>query len=109
MADYTVAVGGIGKYELPLTANTESTVTFGGGTADPTYVNLGRVEVKCLSGTAPVYFRFGSGAATVKGDNCWDVHPGTAVVVQVGGFGPGDTVVRLISAADAVVSVSNGG
>jgi hypothetical protein len=107
VADYTIATGGIGKYELDLVADTESTVTFGGGVADPAVSNLGRVEVKCLSGTTPVYFKFGSSAATVKGDDCWDVHPGTSVVVEVGSSG--DTVVRLISAEAAVVSVSNGG
>ncbi|MBW0131156.1 hypothetical protein [Pseudonocardia oceani] len=97
--------GHIGIHEIELAANTESTVTFGGDL--PSQYDLARVEVQVLEGTAPVYFRFGpSGAATVKGTDCWSVQPGTAVGVDVPTAG--DTVVRLISAASAVVSVGRG-
>jgi hypothetical protein len=100
LAAYTVAAGDIGKYEIAMTAATEDTVTFTG-------TDLSQVEVKQLSGASPVYFRFGATAAVVKADGCYDVHPGTAVIVQPPTSG--ETVVRLISAAAAVVSVSNGG
>lgn len=104
MADYTVAAGAIGKYEISLASGVESTVSFGAG--DTKVSRIGRVEVKVLSGTKPVYFRFGTTAATVRGADCWDVHPGTAVVVEVPDKLTGDATVRLISEADAVVSVS---
>lgn len=105
MAAHTVPTGGIGVYEINLAAGVEDTVTFGGD--QPSTYDLPRVEVKVLSGTAPVYFRFGSGAASVRGQDCWDAHPGTAVVVSVPTSG--DTVVRLICEDAAVVSVSSGG
>lgn len=106
MAAYTVAVGDIGKYELALTANTDDVVTFGGGAADSVIVDLTRVEIVHHSGTNPLYVRFGV-AATVKGDGCWMVMPGTATVLPVPTSG--DTAVHVISAASAVYSVANGG
>lgn len=98
MAAYTVAAGDVGKYELTLAANTEDTVTFTGA-------NLDKVDVVVHSGTAPVYFRFGSTAAVVKADGCHMVTPGTAVTCE----SPDNavTVVRLISAATCVYSVAN--
>jgi hypothetical protein len=96
---YTVAAGDVGKYEIAVTAATEDTVTFG---ADVT-----AVEVKQLAGTKPVYFCFGSTAATVKGGHCHDCPPDDRVIVQPPTSG--GTVVRLICEATAVVSVSNRG
>lgn len=104
MAAHDVPTGHIGAHEIALVADTESTVTFGGD--QPSVYDLGQVEVQVISGTAPVYFRFGQGAATVKGTDCWSAQPGTAAVVDVPTAG--DTVVRLISAAAAVVSVGRG-
>lgn len=105
MAAHTVPTGHIGKYEIALNASTEDTVTFGGD--QPSVYDLSRAEVQVLSGTAPVYFCFGaSPAAAVRGTHCWAAHPGTAVTVDVPTSG--DTVVRLISEATAVVSVARG-
>jgi hypothetical protein len=104
VAAYTVAVGEIGKYEIALAANTEDTITFGGGSGDATITDVTAVEVKVLTGTQPVYFCFGTTAATVKGNHCYDAHPGTAVTVQPPTAD--DTIVRIISAAAATVSVS---
>lgn len=104
MATYTVPTGHIGIYEIALVADTESTVTFGGD--EPSAYRVGRVEVQVLTGTAPVYFRFGTGPASVKGSDCWSAHPGTAAVVEPPTSG--DTVVRLICAAAATVSVARG-
>lgn len=97
MAAYTVAAGDIGKYEIAVSASTEDTVTFTG-------VDVTEVVVKHLSGTKPVYYCFGSTAATVRGAHCYDVHPGTAEYKQPPTAGA--TVVRLISEAAAVVSVA---
>jgi hypothetical protein len=98
LAAYTVAAGDVGKYELTGVANTEDTVTFTG-------TNIDKVDVVVHSGSAPVYFRFGSTAATVKGDGCHMVTPGTAVTCET----PDDsaTVVRVISSAACVYSVAN--
>ena len=105
MADYNVPTGHVGYYEITTAAGVEDRVVFGADA--PSRYDLRSVEVKVLSGTAPVYFRFGDTPATVKGTDCWDVHPATAAVVPVPTSG--DTVVRLISSAAAVVSVSSGG
>ena len=98
MAAYTVAAGDVGKYELIGVANTEDTVTF-------TSTNVDKVDVVVHSGSSPVYFRFGSTAATVKGDGTHMVMPGTAVTCE----SPDNTatVVRVISAAACVYSVAN--
>lgn len=108
MANWTVAPGEIGKYEIALAAATEDTVTFGYGDTDTT--DLSDVEVFVHSGAAPVYFRFGSSSvhpATVKGQDCWMCPVGTSVIVDPAT--EGDTVARLISSAAAVVSVSRAG
>jgi hypothetical protein len=97
VANYTIASGNVGKYELSLTANTEDIVDF------PR--DLSTVEVKCLTGTAPIYVSFGTVAATVKGDQCYDVPPGTMVQIPV--RTDGNTRVRLISSAAATYSVSS--
>jgi hypothetical protein len=106
LAAYTVAATDIGKYEVALAANTEDVITFGGAAADATITDLTHLEVIHHSGTSPLYFRFG-GAATVRGDNCYVVAPGTAVKVQPPTSG--DTAVSVISAAAVVYSVANGG
>jgi hypothetical protein len=93
---YTIAAGGVGKYELALSANTEDIVDF------PR--DLSEVEVKCLTGTAPLYVSFGTAAATVKGDHCYDVPVGTAATLPV--RTDGATRVRVISSATATYSVS---
>lgn len=98
MAAYTVAAGDVGKYELVGVANTEDTVTFTARAID-------KVDVVVHSGTAPVYFRFGSTAAVVKADGCHMVTPGTAVTCEVPTKDV--TVVRVISAAACVYSVAN--
>ncbi len=104
MATHNVATGAIGVYEITLAAGVEDTVTFGAD--QPSAYDLGEVEVKVLSGTKPVYFAFGVQPAVVKGQWCWDAHPGTGVIVSPPTSG--DTVVRLICEAAAVVSVSRG-
>jgi hypothetical protein len=104
MAAYTVAVGDIGKYEIAVAANTEDTVTFGGGAGDAAITDLSQVEIQQVSGAKPVYYCFGSTAATVRGAHCRAVYPGTTA--KVSPPTSGDTVVRLISEAAAVVSVS---
>lgn len=104
MATYNVPTGHIGVHEIPMAADVEDVVVFGGDA--PSSYDLNLVEVVVVSGTAPVYFRFGTGPATVKGSDCWSAAPGTGV--QVSPPTSGDTTVRLICAAAAVVSVSNG-
>lgn len=98
MAAYTVAVGDVGKYEIAHVANTEDTVTF-------TSTAVDRVDITVHSGTAPVYFRFGSTAAVVKADGCHMVPPGVSTTCEVPTKAV--TVVRIISSAAAVVSVAN--
>lgn len=102
MAAYTVAAADIGAYEKTLAANTEDTVTFGGGAADPTITDVGAVEIIHHGGAAPIYFRLGA-TATVAGGPCYMVTPGTAYPVSPSTSG--DTDVHLISASTAVYSV----
>lgn len=98
MPDYTVSGSAVGKHGIALTANTESTVTF----AD----DVNTVEVACLSAsTDPVWFTVNNAAATVEGSATYFLFPGrNAARVDVPTAGP--TVVRLISAAAATVSVT---
>lgn len=104
MATYNIPTGHIGAYEIAVSANTEDRVIFGGDA--PSSYDLNTVEVVVISGTKPVYFRFGTGPATVKGSDCWFCAPGSGV--QVSPPTSGDTTVRLICEAAAVVSVSSG-
>lgn len=97
MTAYTVAANDLGKYEKTLAANTEDTVTFG--------ADLTRVEILHHGGAAPIYIRFG-GAATVAGDNCRLVMPGTSIITEPPTSGA--TTVSVISAAAATYSVTNG-
>lgn len=96
MAAHTVAAGDMGKHEIALAAATEDTVTFTGR-------SLSQVEISVLSGTKPVYFRTDATTAVSAADGTRAVYPGTSVVFDPGTSGA--TVVRLISAAAAVVSV----
>lgn len=98
MSSYTVASNERGAYEKSLTANTVDTVTI--------YASLaGAIEVKVITGTAPIYVTFDGTAPTVKGANCWDVQPGTAAQIWNLTLDY-PAVVKLISSATATYSVS---
>ena len=101
MASYTVAVNERGVYEKTLAANTEDIVTINAALH-------GTVEIKVLSGASPVYVTVNNSAATVKGAHCYDVQPGTAAQIKNLSLSHPTypAVVRLISAATAVYSVS---
>lgn len=98
MTAHTVATGDVGKHEIALAANTEDTVTFA--------VDVTEAEVTQLGGTKPVYFCFGSTAATVRGAHCYQVPTTATRTVQPPTAG--NTVVRLICEAAAVVTVIGG-
>lgn len=98
MASYTVASTERGAYEKSLSANTVDTVTLNCALG-------GAIEIKVISGTAPVYCTFDGTAPTVKGNACWDVQPGTAAQMWDVPFGT-PAIVKLISSAAATYSVS---
>lgn len=104
MAVHQVPTGHVGVHEIPLSAGVEDRVIFGAD--QPSNFDLDEVEIQVHSGTAPVYFRFGADPATVRGTDCWSAQPGTSATVSPPTSG--DTVVRLISQAAAVVSVGRG-
>lgn len=98
MASYTVHAEDRGAYEKSLLANTVDTVTL--------YANLGgAVEIKALTGTAPLYVTFDGVAPTVKGDHCYDIQVGTAAQIWDLPLSY-PAVVQLISSAAATYSVS---
>jgi hypothetical protein len=98
MSSYTISAGDRGVYEKTLAADTEDTVTISA------YLN-GALEVKVLSGSAPVYFTVNGIAATVKGSHCYDVHPGTSAQLWNLALSY-PAVIRLISSGSCVYSVS---
>ncbi len=99
MPDYTVSGTAIGKHGIALTANTESTVTF------PDDVNT--VEVACLSAsTEPVWFTVNGTPATVAGDSAYFLFPGRNAARVDTRPRQAPTVVRMISASTATVSVT---
>lgn len=98
MSSYTVASNERGAYEKSLTANTVDTVTMNCPLG-------GAIEVKALTGAAPLYVTFDGTAPTVKGATCWDVQPGTAAQIWNLSLDY-PAVVKLISSAAATYSVS---
>lgn len=97
VADYTVAEGDQGKYEIPLAANTEAVVTFA--------EDLDDVEISNDTGAARVYFTVDGTPATVRGANCRQL-PAAIHYVSLGVYRNGGTVVRLISETPTIVSVA---
>jgi len=93
-----------GVYEFALTANTEELVTITGA-----YDSTSEIVVIHHSGTAPIYAKFGDSAVTVKDGRSRIVPIGS--ITEIGDSttgGAGTSVLRLISAAAAVVSVARG-
>jgi hypothetical protein len=97
VADYTVASGDQGKYEITLTPNVESTVTFS--------EDLDEVEISNDNGVGRVYFTVDGTTATVRGANCRQI-PAALHYVRPRVYRNGNTVVRFISEAATMVSVA---
>lgn len=97
VADFTVAPGDLGKYEIALAAGVETTVTFS--------EDLDQVEISNDTGAARVYFTVDGTPATVRGARCRQL-PAAMHYVRPNVYGSGNTKVRLISEATTMVSVA---
>ncbi|MDX3661310.1 DUF4082 domain-containing protein [Streptomyces sp. ID05-26A] len=97
VAEYTVAEGDLGKYEITLAAGIETTVTFSD--------DLDQVEISNDNGAGRVYFTVDGTPATVRGPRCRQI-PAAMHYVRANVYGVNDTVVRLISEAATMVSVA---
>lgn len=94
----TVTSTGFAKHNVALTADAETIVELAR--------DCGTVEVVNWESTAPVYVTVDGSAATVGGDSAYVLFAGPNVLrLRVPGS-VGLTKVRLISAADATISVS---
>lgn len=94
----TVTVAGFAAHAVALTANVETIVELG--------VDARSVEVLSLVSTQPVYFTVDGSAATVAGDRTYVVPAGVSSASVSVPSELGLTKVRLISAANATVSVT---
>ena len=94
----TVTVTGFAAHAVALTANTETIVELG--------VDCSSVEVLSLVSTQPVYFTVDGSAATVGGTRTFVVPAGVASAAVPVPAEVGLTKVRLISTANATVSVT---
>lgn len=98
MADYTVAADEQGVYEIALTANAPSTVTFAGTDASV------KVEIDVHTAASPVYVRPGT-TVTVKDPKARVVPSGTWRDFNVYDWADTEKV-SLICAGAATVSVA---
>ncbi len=99
MADYTIAAGDRGVYEIPLTAGTVVTVDVKPTTGQKV---AGAVTVFVHSGNSPVYVRRGT-TVTARDAAADMVPPFTVADLPLGVAGAG--VVAFVSASAAVISV----
>lgn len=97
VADFTVASGDQGQYEITLAPGVETTVTFS--------EDLDAVEISNDNGAGRVYFTVDGSPAVVRGTNCRQL-PAALHYARVGVYRNGPTVVRLISEAATMVSVT---
>lgn len=79
-----------------LTANTMKTITLA--------VDANKVNICNVDGAAAVYVTVNGATPTVGGDGAW-VLPATVCDLELDVTGPGNTVVKLISAGTPAVSV----
>ncbi len=97
MTAHTVAPGFVAKHRIALAAAVEDTVNF----AD----DSDQLEVLWFTATEPVFFSVDGTAAAVDGGTCYVVVANSSVAVDRPKQATAVPVVRLISAAPAVVSV----
>ncbi|KPG86505.1 hypothetical protein [Frigoribacterium sp. RIT-PI-h] len=101
MADQTIGIEQIGAYEIPLTAGNVTKITI----ANRYSFVSNRVQISVHDASMPIYARLGN-QVSIKDPNAQVIAPGTWLEMQTGYGDSGSSVVSLISAADATVSVA---
>lgn len=97
MASHVVPDGHVGVYNKTLVAAAIDTVTF-------TSTDVSEVAI-ATDGTEDIFVKFGGGAPTVEGTDCFLV-PSVAGVTRFAPRTSSATVVKLISSGTPVYSVS---
>lgn len=96
MAAYTIAATDVARHSIEVAAGVEDVVAITGDSTG--------ITVLVWSGTEPVYFSINGPAAVVGGANCYAAPVGYGTPVGSLGYTDVESV-RLVCAADAVVSV----